>query len=405
MNSREYFQQNYEKKSIESIYDYISFCTLETNRKLSNDIKLEYKPQKGIDTRADFDEMFAYYQDGKDFGKFKKISTKDFPIAYLKYDRFNPFVKKKIVNISDYNKDSGVLQLNTEANKYINKSLTYSFIIRGEFHLQSPYYSADDDHYYIIDNPVLKEKVFKVPMMRGSSWKGIIGNAVREVIKNNNNNLLEKYLSFVRLFGSGSDEFRVLIKNVKKEKSKEKFKKNLRFYALTKLGMKLNLQRDNIDDEIWKKIEEKFLQVQRGRLVFYPTYFDKLGLEMINPHKRRTKAGTQPVYYEVVPKGASGIFQLLYIPADGIAKSNKELQKEVQNDLDLLTAGLQRIFQENENDAQVKIGAKTKLGWGRVTADHLDLIKRKGDSLISPDSSFLKEYSPVNVVNATGREV
>jgi len=398
MNNREYFRQNYNKKSIEGLYDYISFCMLETNRNLSKDIKLEYNPQKGIDTRADFDNMFTYYQDNEDFKRFKKTSAKDLPVAYLKYDRFNSFVKKKIANISNYNEDSGIFQTNTKAYKYINKSLFYSFIIQGEFHLQSPYYSADDEHYYIIDNPVLKEKVFKVPMMRGSSWKGIIASAVREVMKGKMDCFFDNLMRFARLFGAGSEEFRQLVDDVKndpKRTNNEKFRNHLRLFALNSLGMKLNLRDSELDNNIWKKIEEETLKVQRGRLIFYPTYFDKLGLEMINPHKRRTKAGTNPVYYEVVPKGATGIFQLLYIPADGIAQSEHELKEEVEKDFDLLTNGLKRIFQEQQNDAQVKIGAKTKLGWGKVSADHLEFIKRQGDSLNSPDSSFLKEYSEV----------
>ncbi|MGC9365332.1 MAG: RAMP superfamily CRISPR-associated protein, partial [Fidelibacterota bacterium] len=254
--------------------------------------------------------------------------------------------------------------------------------------------SADDDHYYIIDNPVLKEKVFKVPMMRGSSWKGVLSTAIRSIMKKNKNDLIENYLSFVRLFGAGSEEFRKMIDLVsEKEIKNNDFQKKLRWYALTKLGKSINLTDNNLDKKILDEIKQKSLQVRRGRLIFYPTYFNKLGLEMINPHKRRTKAGTNPVYYEVVTKGASGIFQLLYIPADGIAQSEHKLKEEVEKDLDLLTNGLKRIFQEQQNDAQVKIGAKTKLGWGRVKADHLDFIRRKEDSLNSPDSSFLKEYS------------
>jgi len=272
--------------------------------------------------------------------------------------------------------------------------LPCSFAIHGKFWMQSPYYSADDDHYYIIDNPVLKEKVFKIPMMRGSSWKGVLASAIRRIMQKNKKDLFDNYLSFVRLFGAGSEEFRKLIDLVsEKEIKNNDFQKKLRWYALTKLGKTINLTDNNLDKKIWDGIKQKSLQVQRGRLIFYPTYFDKLGLEMINPHKRRTKAGTKPVYYEVAPKDAQGVFQLLYIPADGITKSNGNLQKEVQKDLDLLTAGLQRIFQENGNNAQVKIGAKTKLGWGRVRADHLDFITRKGDSLNSPDSSFLKLYT------------
>jgi len=335
----------------------------------------------------------------------------------LKYDQLDH--KKELNQHPDW--ITSIKPSNDQANKYsglfLNKtqimdkvitSLPFTFAIYGKFTLNASFYSADDDRYYIIDNPVLKEKVFKVPMFRGSGWKGIAASAIREVMKIKIDCFFENMMSFARLFGAGSEEFRDLITDVKEKHLKENdkiFTNHLRLFALKSLGMKLNLKDDNLDEKIWKKIIDNTLQVQRGRLIFYPTYFDKVGLEMINPHKRRTKAGTKPVYYEVVPKGASGIFQLFYIPADGVIKSNKELQKEADDDLNLLSAGLQRIFREQTDDGQVKIGAKTRLGWGKVSANYLDFIRRKGDSLKSPDPNFLKEYSSVSVVNATGREV
>lgn len=44
-------------------------------------------------------------------------------------------------------------------------------------------------------------------------------------------------------------------------------------------------------------------EFSRGALVFYPTWFDKIGFEVINPHNRARRAGTQPIYYEVVTPG------------------------------------------------------------------------------------------------------
>ena len=40
---------------------------------------------------------------------------------------------------------------------------------------------------------------------------------------------------------------------------------------------------------------------RRGRLAFFATYFDRMGLEIINPHKRDTGVGTNPIYIESVP--------------------------------------------------------------------------------------------------------
>jgi CRISPR-associated protein Cmr2 len=110
----------------------------------------------------------------------------------------------------------------------------YSFFLRFTFTLATPYLSKDDEEFYIIDNSVRKDKVFKVPMVSGSTWKGNMRWTAKQII--NDSYKIEK------LFGNDKDE-----------------KKNFR----------------------------------RGRLNFYPTFFDKIGLEVINPHDRKT--GVNPI--------------------------------------------------------------------------------------------------------------
>ena len=39
--------------------------------------------------------------------------------------------------------------------------------------------------------------------------------------------------------------------------------------------------------------------------------------EVINPHDRARRAGTQPIYYEVVPVGTQAAFRVLYAPVPG----------------------------------------------------------------------------------------
>ena len=48
----------------------------------------------------------------------------------------------------------------------------YSLALAFTFRLERPYLSRDDDAFYIIDNPVRKEKIFKLPMVAPTSWKG-----------------------------------------------------------------------------------------------------------------------------------------------------------------------------------------------------------------------------------------
>ena len=71
-----------------------------------------------------------------------------------------------------------------------------------------------------------------------------------------------------------------------------------------------------------------------GRLMFYPTFFNLIDVEVINPHSRKTKAGTHPIYLECVPAGATGAFSLLSVPFDSIGrKDTDEIRAEAQRDL------------------------------------------------------------------------
>ncbi len=143
--------------------------------------------------------------------------------------------------------------------------------IEINFKLLSPWYSKDDCPFHVLDNPVRKDRVFGVPFMSAASWKGLLRWACR--------------------MQAGLQEH------------------------LQRHGGKMN----DWSDPDWiihlfgnEKGEKKdFL---RGALAFYPTWFDKVGFEVINPHSRKTRAGTQPILYEVVPPGTAGVLRLLYAP-------------------------------------------------------------------------------------------
>lgn len=48
----------------------------------------------------------------------------------------------------------------------------YSFFIQFTFTLAQPYISRDEQDFYIIDNPVRKDKIFGLPYVASTSWKG-----------------------------------------------------------------------------------------------------------------------------------------------------------------------------------------------------------------------------------------
>jgi len=157
----------------------------------------------------------------------------------------------------------------------------YSWFLQFRFILDKPYISGDDEIFYIHDNPLLKEPVFKVPMVRPSSWKGIVRGVMRQLIPEAQQ---ERILQ--RLFGQARDD----------------------------------------EEDGWGVM---------GRLRFYPTFFDRIDLDVSNPHSRKTKAGTVPIMWEIVPSGAMGFFSLLYVPFDLIGHPEDEVRQEVREDLDL----------------------------------------------------------------------
>lgn len=153
----------------------------------------------------------------------------------------------------------------------------YSWLFHFRFTLASPYLSKDDAPFYVIDNPVRKDRVFKLPMVSPTSWKGGLRAALRRI-------------------SMGQDE--------PEGWSVEKERQNP---SMTRLF-------GNV------KGEEEQDELHAGRLRFFPTFFDRIGREVINPHDREGGAGDQPIYFECVPEKAKGAFSLLYVPFDTVGK-------------------------------------------------------------------------------------
>jgi CRISPR-associated protein Cmr2 len=182
--------------------------------------------------------------------------------------------------------------------------------IEVRFELLTPWYSKDDRVFHVMDNPVRKDRVFGVPHMAASSWKGL-----------------------------------------------------LRWACRMQAGLQKHLRENDGKIEGWRdpdwilhlfgneKGEEEDLH--RGALVFYPTWFDRIGFEVINPHSREWRAGTKPIYYEVVPIGSNGILSLLYAPWPGMkleANPGEVIPKLLEAIETLLTT--------------YGISAKRTTGWG-----------------------------------------
>jgi CRISPR-associated protein Cmr2 len=183
----------------------------------------------------------------------------------------------------------------------------HTLALHFTFILSRPYISRDDSVFHVLDNPVKKERVFQLPFVAPSQWKGALRAAIRR-----ENGWQDDHAELHRLFGESCDD-----------------------------------------------------EGQAGRLYFYPTFFTRLGLEVINPHNRETGAGEQPLHFECVPAGATGDFTLLYVPGGPSAKNNGEIRSRVADDLQLVAQGIKTML------FIYGFGAKTGSGFG-LAGDRLD---------------------------------
>jgi len=188
-----------------------------------------------------------------------------------------------------------------------------SWFLQFTFTLAKPYISRDDAPAYIIDNPVSKDHVFGLPIIRPSSWKGNLRSAFRL-----GRGWEDKEPALVSLFGNS------------------------------------------------KGAESDF---HAGRLQFYPTFFTRIGLEIINPHDRARKVGKNPILFECVPAGAKGTFSLLYVPFDLIGQPEEEIREQVAEDLQIVAGAVKEMM------LTYGFSAKRTSGYG-TARDEIDGVVR-----------------------------
>ncbi len=223
-------------------------------------------------------------------------NTEDFTV---RYHRLITEGKKEQANNlrSEWSKKSGKVSISEPTHEIwqlIAKpevDLAYlpyaSWFIQFTFTLAKPYIAKDDNPFYIIDNPIVRDKVFRLPMVRSTSWKGNLYSALWQLGHDKQEDAqMQRLFGEIRGEGGG----------------------------------------------------------QAGRLFFYPTFFTQTSLEIINPHDRKRRVGTNPILFESVPAGAQGTFSLLYVPFDLLGKDENEIQNQALADLQLVAEGLQAMF-------------------------------------------------------------
>ncbi|MCB8954652.1 MAG: hypothetical protein H6650_21825 [Ardenticatenales bacterium] len=222
-----------------------------------------------------------------------------------------------------------------------------TFALHFTFTLTSPYLSKDDTALHLLDNPMKKEWLFKLPYVASTQWKGTLqATMVKQLVewwqglgeaeqsqRMQRKQFVAQRIQLTRLFGTEIENTRRYLVQCGDEKLDRWYKRYVRRF-LSSTG---------------------FLA---GRLYFYPTFFDQLSLEVINPHDRETGAGKLPIYFEAVPAGASASFTLLYTPLDRVGEDATETRRQVFADLQLLAEGLESLF------TVYGFGAKTSSGFG-----------------------------------------
>lgn len=183
-----------------------------------------------------------------------------------------------------------------------------SFFLYIPFTLAAPHVSKDDEPFYVHENPLHKDWVLRIPTVSSTSWKGSFRAALRWRLQAEDNDS-----RVIRLLGNPKGE-----------------EKNFR----------------------------------RGRLSFFPTFFDQVEVGVINPHSRQRGAGTQPIDIEQVPRGAHGVFALLYTPTIPSGPEDPLPDwDEVLEDIDLVGKAVYTLLME------LGFGAKTSSGMGRAEED------------------------------------
>ncbi len=213
-----------------------------------------------------------------------------------------------------------------------------SWFLQFTFMLAKPWMSKDDDPFYVTEsvNPVRKDKVFKAPTMSAAAWKGLLRwTAMHIRLVKKKDTLTAQQFARERFVQT------LLFGDEKGEESGET--KDFAAY-LDSLKPEARAEYERLLRKHYGLGDETPLPHHSGRLIFYPTFFNLIDVEVINPHSRETRAGTHPIYLECVPAGAQGTFSLLYVPFDLIGQEEAKIRNQAAKDLLLVAEGLQAMF-------------------------------------------------------------
>ncbi len=224
-----------------------------------------------------------------------------------------------------------------------------SWIIEFPITLAKPFISRDDAPLYIIENPIRKDKVFGIPFISAMAWKGNLRWTMMkrhlESLAIEPDNFAKMRLRQTLLFGT--------------EKGMEDSPKGWAKY----LDELCPNGKESYRDKLKAKFVTKEMPNVAGMLYFYPTFWNKIDMEVINPHDRETKTGKNPIYFESVPAGSKGFFRLIYMPLHWIGLTDEKFRGEVFQDMQDVIIGLREMM------LTYGFSAKKSSGYGVIKSE------------------------------------
>lgn len=253
--------------------------------------------------------------------------------------------------------------------------------------LTSSFFTASENKFYSIQNPIAKERSTGLPVLKGSSLKGALRQAAIDIIESDllNKNYGDKFNDYLN---EKDEEIEKIETNENDRFFFEKRAQLVRFFGNEKdvkwFTFKSLLATGGIKDvsktkEILEKISSAFRNYLKsrkitdnedngkGRLIFKDLHFKKVTLDIITPLDREKRTPVHgPIFYEVVLEGETVEGKLIWFPFDLIA--NNKTENEIKNEWSKDKEILMKAFKILEKRG---IGAKTKDGWERFKQEEM----------------------------------
>ena len=264
----------------------------------------------------------------------------------------------------------------------------YIELFQFQICLTSPFFSASENKFYSIQNPIAKERPTGLPVLKGSSSKGALRQAAVDIIESE---LLEKnygrnFEEYANKNYANKDKEVGEIVGLEEKDAPDRFffkrrsqlvklfgnEKDTKWFTFKSLLATGGIKNVGKIKDILEKINNAFEHylkkkqivnsegVCRGRLIFEDLQFKKVDLDVITPLDREKRTPVHgPIFYEVIPAGEVVTGKLLWFPFDLIAKGEIDrIEDEWEKDKKIIEATFKKLSEKG-------IGAKTKAGWGR----------------------------------------